>query len=81
MREIIACGHAVGNHSYSHDVLLMLRSRQTLASEIRTAQQAMSAFGIRPLVFRPPAGITNPKLGRILQTTGPAVCHLQLPRL
>jgi peptidoglycan-N-acetylglucosamine deacetylase len=70
MRDIIACGHAVGNHSYSHDVLLMLRSRPTLASEIRTAQQAMAAFGIRPLVFRPPAGITNPKLGGILRQQG-----------
>ncbi len=70
MRDIIACGHAVGNHSYSHDVLLMLRSRRTLASEIRTAQQAMSAFDIRPLVFRPPAGITNPKLGSVLRQQG-----------
>lgn len=70
MREILSCGHAVGNHSYSHDVLLMLRSRRTLASEIRTAQQAMSAFDIRPLVFRPPAGITNPKLGSVLRQQG-----------
>jgi peptidoglycan-N-acetylglucosamine deacetylase len=70
MREIISCGHAVGNHSYSHDVLLMLRSRQTLASEIRTAQQAIGDFGIKPLVFRPPAGITNPKLGGILRHQG-----------
>jgi peptidoglycan/xylan/chitin deacetylase (PgdA/CDA1 family) len=70
MREIIACGHAVGNHSYSHDVLLMLRARRTLASEIRRAQQAMIAFGIQPLVFRPPAGITNPKLGSLLRRLG-----------
>ncbi len=70
MREIIACGHAVGNHSYSHDVLLMLRSRQTITSEISTAQKAMGAFGIQPLVFRPPAGITNPKLGGILRHQG-----------
>ena len=70
MREIIARGHDVGNHSYRHDVLLMLRSRQTLASEIRMAQKAISAFGIRPLVFRPPAGITNPKLRSILKQQG-----------
>jgi peptidoglycan/xylan/chitin deacetylase (PgdA/CDA1 family) len=70
MREIIARGHDVGNHSYCHDVLLMLRSRQTIASEIRMAQEAISAFGIRPLVFRPPAGITNPKLGGILKQQG-----------
>lgn len=70
LQEIIAGGHDVGNHSYRHDVLLMLRSRQTIASEIRMAQEAISGFGIRPLVFRPPAGITNPKLGGILKQQG-----------
>lgn len=70
IREIIARGHEVGNHSYRHDVLLMLRSRKTIASEIRMAQEVISAFGIRPLVFRPPAGITNPKLGDILKQQG-----------
>jgi peptidoglycan-N-acetylglucosamine deacetylase len=67
MREIISGGHEVGNHSYRHDVLLMLRSRQTITTEILMAQEGISAFGIRPLVFRPPAGITNPKLGGILK--------------
>jgi peptidoglycan-N-acetylglucosamine deacetylase len=70
MRGIIAGGHDVGNHSYRHDVLLMLRSRKTIASEILMAQEVISAFGIRPLVFRPPAGITNPKLGGILKQQG-----------
>jgi peptidoglycan/xylan/chitin deacetylase (PgdA/CDA1 family) len=70
LQEIIANGHAVGNHSYHHDVLLMLRSRQTIAAEIRMAQEALSAFGIKPLIFRPPVGITNPKLGSILKQQG-----------
>jgi peptidoglycan-N-acetylglucosamine deacetylase len=70
VREIIAKGHAVGNHSYHHDVLLMLRSRQTIAAEIRMAQETLSAFGIKPLIFRPPVGITNPKLGSILKQQG-----------
>ena len=70
MQEIISKGHSVGNHSYHHDVLLMLRSRQTIAVEIRMAQEALSAFGIKPLIFRPPVGITNPKLGSILKQQG-----------
>jgi len=70
MREIISGGHEVGNHSFRHDVLLMLRSRKTIAAEILMAQEVISAFGIRPLVFRPPVGITNPKLGGILKQQG-----------
>jgi peptidoglycan/xylan/chitin deacetylase (PgdA/CDA1 family) len=70
MREIIAGGHDVGNHSYRHDVLLMLRPSKKIESEIRMAQQALSAFGIKPLIFRPPVGITNPWLGSILKKYG-----------
>jgi peptidoglycan/xylan/chitin deacetylase (PgdA/CDA1 family) len=70
MREIIAGGHDVGNHSYRHDVLLMLRPSKKIESEISMAQQALSAFGIKPLIFRPPVGITNPWLGSILKKQG-----------
>ncbi len=70
LHEIIARGHAVGNHSYRHDVLLMLRSHTTIISEIRLAQEALSALGVKSLIFRPPAGITNPKLGSILKHLG-----------
>ena len=70
MREIIAGGHDVGNHSYRHDVLLMLRPSKKIESEIHMAQQALSAFGIKPLIFRPPVGITNPWLGSILKKYG-----------
>ncbi len=58
MREIIAGGHSVGNHSYHHDVLLMLRSSKKIANEICMGQQALSKCGIKPLIFRPPVGIT-----------------------
>ena len=67
IRAIIASGHTIGNHSHSHDVLLMLRSSQRLYKEVFEAQKILAHFGIRPWAFRPPAGITNPRLGRILR--------------
>ena len=70
MRDILARGHDVGNHSFRHDVFLMLRSRKKIAAEICMAQQALNACGIKPLVFRPPVGITNPLLGSILKKYG-----------
>jgi peptidoglycan/xylan/chitin deacetylase (PgdA/CDA1 family) len=66
VREILLRGHAVGNHSYHHDPLLMLRSSARLAEEIARTQILLAHFGIKPRVFRPPVGITNPRLPNIL---------------
>lgn len=70
VRQILGAGHLVGNHSYSHDPLLMLSSYRRLFREIAAAQDALKEFGIRPLAFRPPVGLTNPKLPQVLGTLG-----------
>ncbi len=70
IRGILSHGHTIGNHSYHHDPLLMLRSRATLRKEIALAQDVLAAYGIRPLIFRPPVGITNPKLPGVLKELG-----------
>lgn len=67
VREILLRGHAIGNHSYHHDPLLMLRSRTRLADEIIRTQNLLAGFGIRPFAFRPPVGITNPRLPEVLR--------------
>jgi peptidoglycan/xylan/chitin deacetylase (PgdA/CDA1 family) len=67
VREILRRGHTVGNHSYHHDPLLMLRSRARLADEIARTQDLLARFGIRPIAFRPPVGVTNPKLAGVLE--------------
>lgn len=68
--EILRRGHAVGNHSYRHDPLLMLRSRAALTAEIVRTQEVLAPFGIRPVAFRPPVGITNPRLAGVLADLG-----------
>ena len=68
--RILEQGHTIGNHTYSHDPLIMLKSGQRLKEEISKTQRVLAAHGIRPLVFRPPAGITNPKLGPVLAELG-----------
>ncbi len=70
IREMILQGHTVGNHSYSHDIFIMFKGRQALWQEIQATQDVLSSFGIRPLVFRPPVGITNPLLNRVLHKAG-----------
>jgi peptidoglycan/xylan/chitin deacetylase (PgdA/CDA1 family) len=70
IREILYRGHTLGNHSYHHDPLLMLRSRARLREEVARTQDTLSAFAVRPLAFRPPVGITNPRLQGVLRELG-----------
>ncbi|MFA6498413.1 MAG: polysaccharide deacetylase family protein [Desulfurivibrionaceae bacterium] len=63
---ILGQGHSIGNHSLRHDPLLMLRTSKTLRDDIHTTQEILKKYGIRPLVFRPPMGITNPRLRQVL---------------
>ena len=70
VEDILARGHEIGNHSESHDVFLMFRRPRTLAAEVRGGLQSLERFGIRPLAFRPPVGVTNPHLWRVLLEEG-----------
>jgi peptidoglycan-N-acetylglucosamine deacetylase len=70
IKDIISRGHAVGNHSYSHNSFLMLKSYRTLYREIAQAQEVLRKIGIEALAFRPPVGIVNPKLPRVLNKLG-----------
>ncbi len=66
IQRLIEEGHEIGNHSQNHDVFLMLRRNRTIFKEIEECQSQLIKFGIKPLAFRPPVGITNPKLSQIL---------------
>jgi peptidoglycan/xylan/chitin deacetylase (PgdA/CDA1 family) len=68
--DILGKGHDIGNHSYTHDVFLMLRTAKRMAREVEETQSGLRSFGIAPLAFRPPVGITNPKLGPVLHQQG-----------
>jgi len=67
IKEILAAGHLIGNHTFTHDVMIMLKSKKKLAQEIVSTQKLLRQFGIIPLAFRSPVGIVNPGLGPILK--------------
>lgn len=55
-REIIAAGHELGNHSYSHKRML-LKSQEFIAQEIERTDAAIRAAGQGGAIwFRPPFG-------------------------
>ena len=70
IRDILSRGHTIGNHSYSHLPFLMLMGMRKLRREVKAAQSVLGRFGIVPLAFRPPVGVTNPHLWRVLLEQG-----------
>ena len=70
VRAILAGGHSLGNHSYSHFPFLMLKGRAVLVREVERAQAVFRTFGVVPRAFRPPVGITSPVLWRPLLDLG-----------
>ncbi len=70
VRLILSHGHTLGNHSYSHSPFLMLKGSRTLMREVESAQTLFRQFGVVPLAFRPPVGITSPNLWAVLLKLG-----------
>ena len=70
IKEILKQGHTIGNHSFKHDPVLMLRTQRTLYQDIVKTQNFLTEFNITAYAFRPPAGITNPRLRKVLLELG-----------
>lgn len=62
IKEILLQGHSVGNHTYTHNNLVMFRSSKSIIREIEAAQNVLNEFGVLAMAFRPPVGITGPRL-------------------
>lgn len=59
VKEIVARGHEIGNHSTSHPQMSKLNETQ-IAKELNTqADNALAIAGVRPVLFRPPYGDYN----------------------
>ena len=64
-------GYLIANHSYSHSPRFDLFSHRKMIAEIEaTTKEIERIIQKRPLLFRPPYGVTNPMLAKALQHTG-----------
>ena len=70
IRRIISHGHTIGNHTYAHDNLIMFKRALSLKSEIEKTQRVLRIQKVHPLTFRPPVGVTSPRLGPVLEQMG-----------
>lgn len=63
-RRIVAEGHEIANHTWSHPSLTKL-SAARVAKEIESTTEAITgATGVKPTTLRPPYGATNAALNR-----------------
>jgi peptidoglycan/xylan/chitin deacetylase (PgdA/CDA1 family) len=70
VRELVKAGHAVGNHTFSHP-LLMFKSAAEIRNELETCHFALTdAVGEHSKLFRPPFGGRRPAVLRIAREFG-----------
>jgi peptidoglycan/xylan/chitin deacetylase (PgdA/CDA1 family) len=70
LARLLQGGHEIGNHTDSHDGLLMLRSTRRIAAEIDGCQETLRQAGVEARYLRPPVGIVNPRIGPLLARRG-----------
>jgi peptidoglycan/xylan/chitin deacetylase (PgdA/CDA1 family) len=58
-RRVVAEGHEVGNHSYSHPIYLYRSARETGRQLERTQEVIAATTGVRPRWSRPPCGVRS----------------------
>jgi peptidoglycan/xylan/chitin deacetylase (PgdA/CDA1 family) len=69
--RIVCEGHLLQNHSYAHSHLTNFFSTVRLRAELLQTQTAIQeATGIVPRFFRPPMGLSNPRIFRAAQSFG-----------
>ncbi|KGO89677.1 polysaccharide deacetylase family protein [Flavobacterium suncheonense] len=71
VRRILAEGHVLGNHTYSHSKTFGFFSTQKIKEEIeRNDEILLNITGKKIKLFRPPFGVTNPNIAKALSVTG-----------
>ncbi|MBU1425352.1 MAG: polysaccharide deacetylase family protein [Gammaproteobacteria bacterium] len=74
-REIVRRGHAIENHSLSHNWYFSLLDPWSIHREVSNAQQVLSSIsGHAPRFFRATAGLRNPELEPVLAHCGLRLC-------
>ena len=64
---IFSSGHILGNHSYGHSKFFDLFSSKKMKTEIIDTNEVITLItGKKPLLFRPPYGVTNPMLRKAI---------------
>lgn len=71
LAQIMADGHEIGNHTFSHLHRTGFMGTQDLVTEIKSCDRALQKAGnVETQLYRPPFGVTNPNIAKAVQSTG-----------
>jgi peptidoglycan-N-acetylglucosamine deacetylase len=71
LKQIKADGHIIGNHSYSHDFWFDMLPEKKMLADLKLMDTEMEkVLGIKPKLFRPPYGVTNPNVKKSIINGG-----------
>jgi peptidoglycan/xylan/chitin deacetylase (PgdA/CDA1 family) len=69
-KRIIAEGHTIGNHTFSHSNNTGFLSTSKMIEEIEKCDEMMLKIGnIKTDLYRPPFGVTNPNIAKAIKKT------------
>lgn len=70
VKKIDQKGHLIGNHSYNHEKKFDFMRTAEIVKEIEKANATIqNIIGKKPLYFRPPYGITHPRIAHAIRQT------------
>lgn len=68
IERIVAEGHIIGNHSYSHKSVFPFFPTQKMIADLQKTEDIVHKItGLRMKLFRPPFGVTNPFVMQAVQ--------------
>ena len=71
LRRMLEEGHAFGLHTYSHAGTFPLLSFDKMLADVNEGKHAVeSVAGKKISLFRPPFGVTNPTIAKVIRTLG-----------
>ncbi|WDF68487.1 polysaccharide deacetylase family protein [Sphingobacterium oryzagri] len=73
-RQLLANGHQIGNHTYSHSTNFGFLSTDEVVAEIEKCNAVLAkCTQTQTSLFRPPFGVTNPSVARAVKQLKPLV--------
>lgn len=70
MERIMQEGHHIGNHTDKHSWKYPFLSQEKMADDLLCAEDSLLRYGGPLLIFRPPFGVTNPTIARLVAKCG-----------
>ncbi len=71
LKQVYEEGHIIGNHSYSHHFWFDMYPVKKMKADLQQMDDAVQrTIGVKPALFRPPYGVTNPNLAKAVRSGG-----------